>query len=84
MSRALVLAVLVLAAIVISSVDAAEGVSKLKDLTDTLSLLGQPCGAVTRVQTQGKDDHIATCSDGNRYRVYVNAQGRVVADKQKK
>jgi hypothetical protein len=25
------------------------------------------------------DDHIATCQDGNQYRVFVNAEGRVVA-----
>ena len=31
-----------------------------------------------------KNDHIATCSDGNRYRIYVNPQGRVVAEKQNK
>ena len=84
MSRGVLLAALVLASVLISSGNAAEGVSKLKDLTETLSLLRQPCGAVTSVQTQGKDDHIATCSDGNRYRVYVNAQGREVADKQNK
>jgi hypothetical protein len=28
-----------------------------------------------------EDDHIATCQDGNRYRVFINAQGRVVAEK---
>jgi len=77
-------AILVLAAgMNVSPAVAAEGVGQLKDLTDALMVLGQPCGAVTSAQRQGKDDHIATCSDGNRYRVYVN-QGRVVAEKQKK
>lgn len=28
------------------------------------------------------NDHIATCKDGNRYRVFMNEKGRVVAQKQ--
>jgi len=61
---------------------AADGGSSLaKDLTATISLLGLPCGQVVNVTTQGKNDHLATCSNGNRYRVYVNAQGRVTAEK---
>ena len=28
------------------------------------------------------NDHIASCKDGNRYRVFVNTEGRVVAQKQ--
>ena len=52
-----------------------------KDLTATISLLGLPCGQVVSVITQGNNDHLATCSNGNRYRVYVNAQGRVTAEK---
>jgi len=30
---------------------------------------------------QAANDHIATCKDGNRYRILVNPQGRVVATK---
>jgi outer membrane murein-binding lipoprotein Lpp len=61
---------------------AADGSSALaKDLTATISLLGLPCGQVVNVTTQGKNDHLATCSNGSRYRVYVNAQGRVTAEK---
>ena len=52
-----------------------------KDLTATISLLGLPCGQVVNVTTQGNNDHLATCSNGSRYRVYVNAQGRVTAEK---
>lgn len=52
-----------------------------KDLTATISLLGLPCGQVVHVTTQGNNDHLATCSNGSRYRVYVNAQGRVTAEK---
>jgi hypothetical protein len=54
-----------------------------KDLTSVIALLGLPCGAVVKVQNRGENDNLATCRDGNRYRVYVNADGRVVADKQK-
>lgn len=61
---------------------AADDVSLLKDLTSVIALLGLPCGQVVSA-TQSKDnDHIATCRDGNRYRVFVNAEGRVVAQKQ--
>lgn len=52
-----------------------------KDLSASIALLGLPCGQVVSITTQGERDHLATCSDGNRYRVYVNAQGRVTAEK---
>ena len=54
----------------------------LKDLTSVIALLGLPCGQVVSATRLKDDDHVATCSDGNRYRVYVNAEGRVVAQKQ--
>lgn len=53
-----------------------------KDLTAVIALQGLPCGKVISVKQQGENDYIATCEDGNRYRVFVNADGRVVADKQ--
>ena len=61
---------------------AAEDVSLLKDMTSVIALLGQPCGQVVSVIKQGDNDHIATCQDGNRYRVFLNVEGRVVATKQ--
>jgi hypothetical protein len=61
---------------------AAEDVSLLKDMTSVIALLGLPCGQVVSVVTKGENDHIATCQDGNRYRVFLNAEGRVVATKQ--
>ena len=61
---------------------AADEVSLLKDLTAVIALLGLPCVQVVSA-TQLKDNaHIATCKDGNRYRVFVNSEGRVVAQKQ--
>lgn len=60
---------------------AADNASLAKDLTATISVLGLPCGQVVSVVTQADRDYLATCSDKNRYRVYVNAQGRVAAEK---
>ena len=61
---------------------AAEDAALLKDLTAVIVLLGLPCGQVVSARRQADNDHIATCRDGNRYRVFVNAEGRVVAQKQ--
>jgi hypothetical protein len=60
----------------------ASDAALLRDLTHTLLVLGVPCGQVVAATRQADHDHIASCSDGNRYRVFVNAQGRLVADKQ--
>lgn len=60
---------------------AAESDPLAKDLTSAISLLGLPCGQVVSVVTQANRDYIATCSDKNRYRVYLNPQGKVAAEK---
>jgi hypothetical protein len=60
---------------------AADSGALAKDLTASIALLGLPCGQVVNVSSQNDKDHLATCSDGNRYRIYVNAQGRVAAEK---
>ena len=60
---------------------AAEDDALLKDLTSVIALLGVPCGRVVSATRQSDNDHIATCQDGNRYRVFIDAQGRVVAQK---
>jgi len=61
---------------------AADDPALLKDLTSVIALLGLPCGKVVAATRLGENDHIATCENGTRYRVYVNAEGRVVAQKQ--
>ena len=71
-----------LAALVAGPSPAAEDVSLLKDLTSVILLLGLPCGHVVSAKKQADNDHIALCKNGNRYRVFVNAEGRVVAQKQ--
>ena len=53
-----------------------------KDLTSTIALLGLPCGQVVSAKKLADNDYLATCKDKNVYRVSVNAQGRVVAQKQ--
>ncbi|MBI3042230.1 MAG: hypothetical protein HYY78_05325 [Betaproteobacteria bacterium] len=53
-----------------------------KDLTSTIALLGLPCGQVVSAKRLGENDYIATCSNKMRYRVFMNAQGRVVAQRQ--
>jgi hypothetical protein len=60
---------------------AAQGDALLKDLTSVILLLGLPCGQVVSAKKQADNDHIASCKNGIRYRVFVNAEGRVVAQK---
>ena len=71
-----------LAAFVAATSLAADDPAQLKDLTAVIALNGQPCGQVVSYVVKGENDFVATCKDGNRYRVYVNAQGRVVVQKQ--
>jgi hypothetical protein len=61
---------------------AADDAALLKDLTSVIALLGQPCGQVVSAKKLGENDHLATCKDGNTYRVFVNAEGRAIAQKQ--
>ena len=39
-------------------------------------------GQVVSAKQQADNDHIALCANGDRYRVFINAEGRVVAQKQ--
>ncbi len=61
---------------------AADDVSVKKDLFTVITLQGLPCGEVVDVTTKADNDHIVSCKDGNRYHVFLNAQGRVVVEKQ--
>ncbi|MCX7054613.1 MAG: hypothetical protein NTU56_10455 [Proteobacteria bacterium] len=56
-------------------------VSVTKDLTAVIALHGLPCGNVVSATQQGKDDYVASCENGNRYRVFVGADGRVIVEK---
>ena len=61
---------------------AADDASVKKDLFSVIALRGFPCVEVVNVTTKGDNDHMASCKDGNRYHVFLNAQGRVVVEKQ--
>jgi hypothetical protein len=71
------------AVLVTAPAAAANDPALLKDLTSVIALLGLPCGRVVSATAVKDNDHVATCQDGNRYRVFVNAEGRVVAEKLK-
>lgn len=61
--------------------DPASDVTVAKDLTAVIALHGLPCGQVVSVSEQAENDYIASCQDGNRYRVFVNPEGRVTVEK---
>ena len=54
-----------------------------KDLTAVIALQGLPCVEVVTVMTQAESDYAVTCKDENKYRVYLNAAGRVIVEKRK-
>ncbi len=60
---------------------AAEDPSFNKDLKATIALQGLPCDQLISSKRNGDSDYTAVCKDGNRYHVYVNAQGRVIVQK---
>jgi hypothetical protein len=51
------------------------------DLSAVIALQGLPCGKVVGATQRGEDDYVASCEDGNRYRVFVNPDGRVIVEK---
>jgi len=53
----------------------------LKDLKVTIALQGYPCDEIVNAERNADSDYTASCKDGNRYHVYVNAQGRVIVEK---
>ena len=58
----------------------AQDLSETADLTAVIALNAKPCGRVVTATKRGDNDYIATCEDGNRYRVYVR-DGRVIVEK---
>ena len=70
------------AAMLCSGVSVAQDrdISDAEDLTAVIALQAKPCGRVVNAEKRGEDDYVATCQDGNRYRVYVR-DGRVVVEK---
>ena len=72
----------VAATLIAGPVLAQESAAVLKDLTAVIALQGLPCGQVVDATKQGENDYLASCQDGSRYRVFTNAQGRVIVQKQ--
>jgi hypothetical protein len=64
--------------------DPGSDVSVTTDLTAVIALQGLPCGKVVSAREQGDNDYAVTCEDGTGYRVFVNADGRVIVEKQSK
>jgi hypothetical protein len=60
---------------------AADDASLGKDLKATIALQGLPCDALVDAKRNSDSDYTASCKDGNRYHIYVNAQGRVIVQK---
>jgi len=52
-----------------------------QDLAATIALHGLPCDKVVSSQHKGDSDYLATCQNGNRYHIFIDAQGRVVVQK---
>lgn len=76
--------VLLLTATVVSgstSLFAAGDASLGKDLKATIALQGMPCDQLSATKRNSDSDYTASCKDGNRYHIFVNAQGRVVVQK---
>ena len=61
---------------------AADSAAFGNDLKATIALQGMPCDQVIDAKRNGDSDYVASCKDGNKYHVFVNAQGRVVVQKQ--
>jgi hypothetical protein len=64
-----------------ATAQAADDGAVRRDLFTVITLQGLPCGEVVSVTTKAENDHIASCKDGNRYHVFINAAGRVVVEK---
>ena len=82
-TRALVIALSLFAAASLAAPSFADDEEAMKkDLTAVIALQGLPCGEVIAVKVQADSDFLASCKDGNKYRVYMNATGRVLVEKQ--
>jgi hypothetical protein len=72
-----------MATIVLASPPSAGGeeTSFGNDLKATIALQGMPCDQVIEAKRNADSDYTAACKDGNRYHIFVNAQGRVIVQK---
>jgi hypothetical protein len=59
----------------------AQAQSPGQDLKAAIALQGLPCDQVVASKRNADSDYTATCKDGNRYHIFVDASGRVVVTK---
>ena len=59
----------------------AQAQSSGQDLKAAIALQGLPCDQVVDSRRNADSDYTATCKDGNRYHIFVDASGRVVVRK---
>ena len=78
---AMVITILAAMSLAAPSFAADDAAAVKKDLFTVITLQGLPCGEVVSYTTKTDNDHLVVCKDGNRYHVYVNAQGRVMVEK---
>jgi len=51
------------------------------DLLAVLTLKHKPCGSITSHERKGEHDYLVTCSDGHRYRVFIDGDRVKIEDK---
>jgi hypothetical protein len=51
-----------------------------KDLKTVLALQGKSCNEIESLETLAENDYLVTCKDGNRYRIWIDADDRVVIE----
>ena len=59
---------------------AADDEALKKDLAAVIALQGLPCGQVVAATARAEADYAVSCEDEHKYRVYLNAAGRVVVE----
>ena len=79
--RIFVLTLAAFASLFAARLFAADDASLGKDLKATIVLQGMPCDQLIGSKRNADSDYTASCKDGNRYHIYVNAQGRVIVQK---
>jgi len=52
-----------------------------RDLFAVITLEGLPCGEVVRAERLGENDYLAICESGDRYRVRISEDERVVVER---
>ena len=51
-----------------------------KDLKTVLALQGKSCNVIETIKALAENDYLVTCKDGNRYRIWIDADDHVVIE----